>query len=81
MRTLLLIAALGLAGCATGPSEKDWTSNPGAKYFATAASACSQISYNIEANFTVCMAGRGWVKTKDQPSPRVRSGENGARLL
>ncbi len=65
MRIILLTAALGLSACATGPSEKDWTSNPGAQSFATAASACSQISYNIAANFTVCMAGRGWVKAKD----------------
>lgn len=62
MRTLALIAALALPACATGPSEKDWTSNPGAQSFATAASACSQISYNIEANFIICMAGRGWTK-------------------
>jgi len=68
MRTPLLLAALALtaslAACATGPSEKHWTSNPGAQSFATAASACSQISYNIEANFTVCMAGRGWTRAK-----------------
>lgn len=62
MRTLALIGALALSACATGPSEQDWTSNPGAQSFATAASACSQISYNIEANFTICMAGRGWTK-------------------
>lgn len=64
MRTLLLIATLAVSACATGPSEKNWTSNPGAQSFATASAACSQTSYNIDANFTVCMAGRGWTKAK-----------------
>ncbi len=64
MRSLLLAAALALTACATGPAEKDWTSNPGAQSFRTAASACSQISYNIEANFVTCMAGRGWTKAR-----------------
>ncbi|MDP1555432.1 MAG: hypothetical protein Q8L84_08240 [Hyphomonas sp.] len=64
MRTLLLIATLAVSACATGPSEKNWTSNPGAQSFQTAAAACSQTSYNIDANFTVCMAGRGWTKVK-----------------
>ncbi len=64
MRKLLLIASLAVTACATGPSERDWTSNAGAQPFRTAASACSQISYNIEANFVVCMAGRGWTKAR-----------------
>ncbi len=64
MRTLLLAAALALSACATGPSEGDWTSNPGAQPFQTAVAACNQISYNIEANFIGCMAGRGWSKVK-----------------
>jgi hypothetical protein len=64
MRKLLLIAAFALAACATGPSETGWTSGKDAQPFRTAASACSQISYNIEANFVVCMAGRGWTKLK-----------------
>jgi hypothetical protein len=61
---LLLAAALALTACVTGPAEKDWTGSPGAQPFRTAAAACSQTSYNIEANFITCMAGRGWVKTK-----------------
>jgi uncharacterized lipoprotein YmbA len=64
MRTLALIAALTLSACATGPSEKNWTSNAGAQPFATAVAACNQISYNVEANFVTCMAGRGWSKVK-----------------
>ncbi|MEQ9504743.1 MAG: hypothetical protein RLO80_00630 [Hyphomonas sp.] len=64
MRTLALISALALSACATGPAERDWTSNPGAQPFATAVAACNQISYNVEANFVTCMAGRGWSKVK-----------------
>lgn len=64
MRPLLLAAALALSACATGPAEKDWTGSPGAQSFSTAAAACSQTSYNIDANFTVCMAGRGWSRIK-----------------
>lgn len=64
MKRLALVALLAVSACATGPSEKNWKSNSGAQPFATAAAACSQISYNIEANFTICMAGRGWVKTE-----------------
>lgn len=63
MRTLLLAAVLALASaCATGPDEVDWASAPGAQPFQAAATACSQTSYNIEANFITCMAGRGWTK-------------------
>jgi starvation-inducible outer membrane lipoprotein len=64
MRTLAIIAALALSACATGPSEKDWTSNGSSQSFRTAVAACNQISYNVEANFVTCMAGRGWVKAK-----------------
>lgn len=64
MRLRLLAAALVLGACATGPMEKDWTGAPGAQPFRTAAAACSQTSYNIEANFITCMAGRGWTKAK-----------------
>ncbi|MEX1251041.1 MAG: hypothetical protein WEA77_07595 [Hyphomonas sp.] len=64
MRVLILAAALGLSGCATGPSEKNWAGHGGAQPFATAVAACNQISYNVEANFVTCMAGRGWTKVK-----------------
>lgn len=62
MRTLLLAAVLALvSACATGPSEAGWTGN-NAQPFDTAVAACNQTSYNIEANFITCMAGRGWTK-------------------
>ncbi|HRK69016.1 MAG TPA: hypothetical protein PKY73_15790 [Hyphomonas sp.] len=61
---LLLAAALVLSACATGPMEKDWTGAPGAQPFRSASAACSQTSYNIEANFITCMAGRGWTESK-----------------
>jgi len=64
MRLLILAAALAVSACATGPAEKNWTGSPGAQSFQTASAACSQTSYNIDANFTVCMAGRGWTKAK-----------------
>jgi hypothetical protein len=60
----MLATTLALAACATGPAERDWTGAEGAQPFRTAASACSQISYNIEANFVTCMAGRGWTKIR-----------------
>jgi len=62
MRKLMIVAALALTACATGPAEKDWIGAEGAQPFQTAAAACSQTSYNIEANFIACMAGRGWQK-------------------
>lgn len=62
MRRLIVIAALAVSACATGPAEKDWVGSKDAQPFQTAASACSQTSYNIEANFIACMAGRGWQK-------------------
>ncbi len=64
VRPLLLIAALALSACATGPSEAGWTSGKDAQPFHTAVAACNEISYNIEANFVVCMAGRGWTKLR-----------------
>lgn len=64
MRTIILAAALALSACATGPAEKNWTSHGGAQPFRTAVAACNQISYNVEANFVTCMAGRGWTRAK-----------------
>ncbi len=64
MRILIIACVLALTACATGPSEKDWTGSAGAQPFATAVAACNQISYNVEANFITCMAGRGWTKVK-----------------
>jgi hypothetical protein len=61
---LVIVAALGVSGCATAPSEKDWIGAKDAQPLPTAAAACSQTSYNIEANFVACMAGRGWVKAR-----------------
>jgi hypothetical protein len=62
MRRLILVAAFALSACATGPEEKDWIGSADAQPFRTAAAACSQTSYNIEANYIACMAGRGWQK-------------------
>ncbi|MFN3312594.1 MAG: hypothetical protein ACK46Q_03905 [Hyphomonas sp.] len=64
MRTLplTLAAALLLAACASGNTEAQWTSRPGAQPFATAHTTCREVSYGIEANFITCMAGRGWVR-------------------
>jgi len=64
MRLIILAAALALSACATGPAEKNWTGHVGAQPFRTAVAACNQISYNVEANFVTCMAGRGWTKAK-----------------
>lgn len=64
MRVLILAAALSLSACATGPAEKDWTGHAGAQPFRTAVAACNEISYGIAANFTVCMAGRGWTRAQ-----------------
>lgn len=64
MRLIILAAALALSACATGPAEKNWTSHAGAQPFRTAVAACNQISYNVEANFVTCMAGRGWTRAK-----------------
>ncbi len=64
MRKLFLITAFALSACATSPSETGWTSSKDAQPFATAVAACNQISYNVEANFIVCMAGRGWTKIR-----------------
>lgn len=64
MRFAILAAALALSACATGPAEKNWTSHTGAQPFRTAVAACNQISYNVEANFVTCMAGRGWTRAK-----------------
>ncbi|MGA1342964.1 MAG: hypothetical protein ACO33A_07950 [Hyphomonas sp.] len=61
---LMITAALAVSACATGPLEKDWIGAKDAQSFRTAAAACSQTSYNIEANFVACMAGRGWVKAR-----------------
>jgi hypothetical protein len=61
---LIIVAVLAVSACATGPSEKDWMGAKDAQPFRTAAAACSQTSYNIEANFVACMAGRGWVKAR-----------------
>ena len=62
MRVFLLVAALALSACATGPSESGWSSGKDAQPFQTAVAACSQTSYNVETNFVICMAGRGWTK-------------------
>ncbi|MBY9066450.1 hypothetical protein K1X12_06045 [Hyphomonas sp. WL0036] len=61
---LVLVAVLGLAACAPSRQVGQWQGSTGAQPFETAYSACQQISYNIEANFITCMAGRGWVKPK-----------------
>lgn len=60
---LTLAAALSLAACTSAPNG-GWTAREGAQPYATARAACSEISYNIEANFITCMAGRGWTKPK-----------------
>lgn len=62
--TLALAAALLVSACASGGSgsESQWTSRPNAQPFATAHTACREVSYGIEANFITCMAGRGWVR-------------------
>ncbi len=60
---LALIAASLLAACASQPNG-GWTSRPGAQTYATARSACQEISYGIEVNYITCMAGRGWTKAK-----------------
>jgi hypothetical protein len=60
---LIPAAALLLAGCASSPND-GWTAREGAMPYESARAACSEISYNIEANFITCMAGRGWVKPK-----------------
>ncbi|MBU4567536.1 MAG: hypothetical protein KJ833_01065 [Alphaproteobacteria bacterium] len=60
MRRLMLVAALALSACATGPQEGGWTSGKDAQPFQTAVAACSQSSYNVDTDFTICMAGRGW---------------------
>jgi hypothetical protein len=64
MRRLIIVAAVAVSACVTGPAEKDWVGAEDAQPFQTAAAACSQTSYNIEANFITCMAGRGWVKAR-----------------
>ena len=64
VRRLFFIAALAVSACATGPSESGWTSGADAQPFHTAVAACNEISYHIEANFVVCMAGRGWTKIR-----------------
>lgn len=60
---IALGAALMLAACASAPNN-GWTAREGAMPYESARAACSEISYNIEANFITCMAGRGWVKPK-----------------
>ena len=57
-----MIAALATTACATGPSESDWTGSGDAQPFRTAVAACNEISRGSEANFVICMAGRGWTK-------------------
>ncbi len=59
---LTFAAALLLSACASGNTEAQWTSRPSAQPFATAHTACREVSYGIEANFITCMAGRGWVR-------------------
>ena len=64
-QTVLAIGAmLLLAGCASGGPNSGWTARPGAQSYATAHSACQEISYGIEVNYVTCMAGRGWVKAR-----------------
>lgn len=58
-----LAALLILGGCASAPNG-GWTAREGAQPFNTARSACQEISYGIEVNYTTCMAGRGWTKAK-----------------
>jgi hypothetical protein len=60
---IALGAALMLAACSSAPNG-GWTAREGAMPYESARAACSEISYNIEANFITCMAGRGWVKAK-----------------
>lgn len=62
MRSLMMVFAVALSACATGPKEGAWTSGEDAQPFETAVAACSQSSYNVETNFVICMAGRGWTK-------------------
>ena len=62
MRSLLIVFAVAVSACATGPKEGAWTSGEDAQSFETAVAACSQSSYNVETNFVICMAGRGWTK-------------------
>lgn len=66
-----LTAAILLAACTTTRSDAGWTGGPSAQSFPTAYSVCEQSSYGIEANFTNCMAGRGWMRSRNvAPAPQ-----------
>lgn len=53
-----------LAGCTSASGENGWTGS-GREPFETARTACQQISYGIEENFIRCMAGRGWIRSRE----------------
>ncbi|PKP82043.1 MAG: hypothetical protein CVT79_07035 [Alphaproteobacteria bacterium HGW-Alphaproteobacteria-18] len=63
-QSVLVLAAAALLSACTSAPNSGWTAREGAMPYESARAACSEISYNIEANFITCMAGRGWTKAK-----------------
>ena len=47
MRSLMMVFAVALSACATGPKEGAWTSGEDAQPFETSVAACIQSSYNV----------------------------------